>query len=109
MSTAVASRADERVWHFLTGPESTIQDLLQTGFKIGSAIRQDEVAVSSDPNVTTGTHATGHAPQTGSYVVTHSSYFLLVDRQGKVRTSYDSTETEPDSMFADIRQLLRAR
>ncbi len=74
--------ADPRVWHFLTGPDATVQALLQTGFKVGSVVKAE-----TDGNLT------------------HSSYFLLIDRQGKVRAIYDGTEVDAAKMFADMRQL----
>jgi len=74
--------ADPRVWHFLTGPDATLQSLLQTGFKVGSVVKAE-----TEGNLT------------------HSSYFLLVDRQGKVRALYDGTEVDADKMFADLQQL----
>jgi protein SCO1/2 len=74
--------ADPRVWHFLTGPEATLQGLLQTGFKVGSVVKAE-----TDGNLV------------------HSSYFLLVDRQGKVRALYDGTEVDAAKMFTDLHQL----
>jgi protein SCO1 len=99
--------ADPRVWRFLTGPDATIQPLLQTGFKIGSAIKAEE-AVTVSAGQDTQAHGQGAASGTpaGSYTLIHSSYFLLVDGAGKIRANYDGTEVEAAKMFGDMRQLL---
>ncbi len=91
--------ADPQVWRFLTGPEATIQPLLQTGFKVGAAVPADSVTVAP---------ATPAAGQSGSggYLLVHSSYFLLVDRQGTIRGTYDGEQISADEMLRGVRQLL---
>ncbi len=56
-------RADIKRWHFLTGARSKITDLLNNGFKLGSA---EDIAM-------------------------HSGYFVLVDSKGFIRGYYDGT------------------
>ena len=63
--------ADPNRWWFLTGPQKPMYDLIQNGF---FQVVQDN-------------H--GKALQDGQYVVTHSTYFVLVDANGYVRNSYD--------------------
>ena len=54
--------ADPRIWHFLTGPDTTLKALLQTGFKVGTVVKAE-----TEDNLT------------------HSSYFLLIDQNGKTQ------------------------
>lgn len=66
-------KANTAKWHFLTGERKTISDLAVLGFKIGSVAQP----------------------------VFHSTYFVLVDRQAKIRGYYDGTKPQ------DIQKLLR--
>lgn len=93
---AAAYGADPRVWRFLTGPDATIGPLLQTGFKVGAAVPADAVTVTPPTP----------AP---AYALIHSAYFLLVDRQGKIRGTYDGEQVPADDMLKGIRQLLNER
>ncbi len=96
--------ADPRVWHFLTGPDSTVQPLLQTGFKVGAALPADTVQVGAgtpEPGASSGTG--------GSYTLLHSSYFLLVDKQGKVRADYDGVQVAAADMLKGIQELVNER
>ncbi len=63
--------ADPNRWWFLTGPEKPLYDLIQNGFY---QVVQDN---------------RGKPPEEGQFVVTHSTYFMLVDANGYVRSSYD--------------------
>jgi protein SCO1 len=102
--------ANPRVWNFLTGPEPVIQDLTQNGFKVGSAVKAEMDTVPARPAPGANTVPASDSRQViGSYSLVHSSYFLLVDRHGKIRATYDGTEVEADKIFADIQQLLRER
>ncbi len=107
--------ADPRVWHFLTGPNATLQDLMQNGFKVGSALPADTVQVGgttagTPARQTGGTPAaptdTPHAGAAG-YTLTHSVYFVLVDRHGKVRAVYDGEQVTPEEMLKGAQALLR--
>lgn len=59
-------RADTQRWHFLTGSREAITQIAVEEFKVGSV---------SEP-------------------VFHSSSFILVDRQGKIRGYYEGTTAE---------------
>src|SRR5471032_1869529 len=63
--------ADPNRWWFLTGPERPLYDLIQNGFL---QIVQDN---------------RGQPPQEGQFIVTHSTYLVLVDGEGNVRGFYD--------------------
>lgn len=63
--------ADPNRWLFLTGPEKPLYDLIQNGF----------LQVVEDNR--------GTPPQQGQFIVTHSTYFILVDGDGNMRGSYD--------------------
>lgn len=77
------NRADHNRWHFLTGPQPSLHDLSRNVFKL------------SDVN--------------GSLV--HSTRFVLVDRQGRIRNYY-GTEDDDDGvnrLIEDIRRLEKER
>jgi len=72
--------ADTKHWHFLTGSRDAIKDLAVNGFKIGSV---------EDP-------------------VFHSTYFVLVDKTGKIRGYYEGTKIiEVQRLFKDIAFVLK--
>jgi protein SCO1/2 len=91
--------ADPGIWSFLTGPDSTIQGLLQNGFKVGSAIWEMPVTV-------TVAQAGGGA--SSNYTILHSPYMLLVDQQGKIRQEYDGTQVDVSQIFGNVSQLVQA-
>jgi len=67
-------------WHFLTGPEESVKNIIKTGFKIGDY--ED--------------------------IIFHSEKFALVDVNGNIRGYYSGMETEDMSKLKkDIKRLLR--
>tara|TARA_B110000014_G_scaffold80451_1_gene55216 strand:+ start:387 stop:968 length:582 start_codon:yes stop_codon:yes gene_type:complete len=77
-----ASRYDANTdrWHFLTGPEELVKNIIKTGFKIGDY--ED--------------------------IIFHSEKFALVDVKGNIRGYYSGMETEDMSKLKkDIKRLLR--
>ncbi|MDP2654196.1 MAG: SCO family protein [Candidatus Omnitrophota bacterium] len=75
-------KADTRKWHFLTGGRESIEGLVQNNFKLNSA---------NDP-------------------VMHSGYFVLVDRQGRIRGYFDGTDSEKvRDLFKAIAALAREK
>jgi protein SCO1 len=102
--------ADDRVWHFLTGPDATIQGLLENGFKVGSALPADSVQVGGTPQVAETPGATSHAqaaPGDNGYAVAHTIYFLLVDRHGKIRAMFDGEQVKVEEMLNSAQALLK--
>jgi len=72
--------ADPSRWHFLTGPRDLIEHLAVNGFKVGSA---------EEP-------------------IFHSAYFILVDRQARIRQYYEGTQKETiGKIKSDIELLLK--
>lgn len=72
--------ADPARWTFLTGPAATLDQLDRYGFKLGNV---------------DGT-------------LTHSTRFVLVDRQGRIRGYYGTGEEDGlQPLIADIRRLAR--
>ncbi len=63
--------ADPARWHFLTGPEKTLRELIHQGFRLG--------------------YAEGGGPEEP---IVHSQRFVLVDSSLNIRGYYDSTEPE---------------
>jgi len=67
-------------WHFLTGPEESVKNIIKTGFKIGDY--ED--------------------------IIFHSEKFALVDVRGNIRGYYNGMITEDMSQLKkDINKLLR--
>ena len=67
-------------WHFLTGTEESVKNIIKTGFKIGDY--ED--------------------------IIFHSEKFALVDVRGNIRGYYSGMETEDMSKLKkDIKRLLR--
>lgn len=84
---AKRNRADERQWLFLTGADQkTIHDMIRNGF-LQSVI----AAKDGEP-------------------IVHSTYFVLVDRQGQIRGFYDGLDpTTKKKILGDMDWLLRQR
>ena len=79
--TEYASRynANTDRWHFLTGSEELVQDIIKNGFKIGDY--ED--------------------------IIFHSEKFALVDQQGQIRGDYNGMKTEEITQLkTDIKKLL---
>ncbi len=71
-------RADPARWHFLTGPPAALQALSKDVFQLG------DIGVKLD----------------------HSTRFLLIDRKGRLRGYYDTTDaTTIEQLTADIAKL----
>lgn len=102
--------ADPTIWRFLTGPQATIDALLQDGFKVGSAVRADTVMVGQTGAVSMTMPLTATAQpvqgDSAAYTLVHSADFLLIDRHGKVRGVFDSTTVSADEIFAAMQGLL---
>ena len=66
-------------WHFLTGPEESIKNIIKDGFKIGDY--ED--------------------------IIFHSEKFALVDKKGNIRGYYNGMNTEEmDKLKKDVKSLL---
>lgn len=84
--------ADPRNWHFLTGPKASIRDLAVHGLKL--------VLVDTDPKDRT-------VPED---LFIHSTLFIVVDQQGRVRQAVESLEDPAvKQTLAAIRALLREK
>ncbi|MEA1882456.1 MAG: SCO family protein [Candidatus Marinimicrobia bacterium] len=71
--------ADTNRWHFLTGPEESVQDIIKEGFKMGDY--ED--------------------------IIFHSEKFALVDRKGRIRGYYSGMQTEEmTKLKQDMKKLL---
>jgi protein SCO1/2 len=81
--------ADTRRWSFLSGDKKTIYPLIQDGFYLG---------VDDEP-------APGEA--TPEEPIVHSSRFVLVDAQSRIRGYYDVYEADDlDRLRSDLRHIL---
>lgn len=96
-------RADPRRWLFLTGPKGAIYALAKAGFKLGV---QD---ASPSARLPAALSIFGPTPVFASHgskgLILHSSRFVLVDRQGRIR-AYHRTD-DPESL-ASLSENLRA-
>ncbi len=80
--------ADPQKWWFLTGPEKPLYDLIQHGF-----------LQSLEDNH--GKHL-----EPGEFLVTHSTYMVLVDSHGVIRGFFSGLDEEGQaSLLSGIRQL----
>jgi protein SCO1/2 len=80
--------ADPQHWWFLTGPEKPLYELIQNGFY--QAVQDN--------------HGKQHEP--GQFVVTHSTYLVLIDFHGQIRGFYQGLDLDEQSkLLQDIRQL----
>ena len=78
-------------WLFLTGEKELLYWLIMEGFKLG---------------VDDGSALTAGVPGPGT--ITHSTRFVLVDREGRIRAYYDgSSEDIAGHLLPDIQALLR--
>lgn len=77
-------------WAFLTGsPPERVRDMIQEGFKLTA------VAMPAGP-----------ADTLAGYQVSHSPRLVLVDREGRVRGTYEATDpVAVDSLLGDVRRL----
>lgn len=110
-------------WLFLTGEKATIHRLALEGFRLGVSDPQDLRKSSLPPAIPRlaqtlfawlepatalahhGTHTTSQ-----SAIMLHSGRFVLVDRQGEIRSYYDGMESESVRLISqDIRRLLQER
>ncbi len=74
--------ASESMWYFLTGPVPTLQMLDRDAFKLGNI----------------------------DATLQHSTRFTLVDRQGRIRGYYDTSDPSSiPKLISDIRELERER
>ena len=95
--------ADPERWLFLTGPKPAIHALARDGFKLGvsdvsPAARSGVPGWPLGPGPAFASHGSGG-------LILHSSRFVLVDRQARIR-AYHRTD-DPDSL-ARLRDNLRA-
>ena len=95
--------ADPERWLFLTGPKPAIHALARDGFKLGvsdasPAARGGVSGWPLSPGPAFASHGSGG-------LILHSSRFVLVDRQARIR-AYHRTD-DPDSL-ARLRENLRA-
>jgi protein SCO1/2 len=98
--------ADPANWHFLTGDEASIRQVVVDGFMLGvevmEAAAQDSAAQAAG---TAHSEGDGHTGGHGSYEVSHSGRFVLIDRKWQIRGYYDSAEFDQDTLVAAIQTL----
>lgn len=93
--TEYASRfgADPARWTFLTGDEHAIYSLALEGFRV-LARRA----------------TTQELQQAGTQQILHSPYFFLVDKAGRIRGTYDGTDSDRMSqLVADVNRVLTGK
>jgi cytochrome oxidase Cu insertion factor (SCO1/SenC/PrrC family) len=95
-------RADPRRWLFLTGPKGAIYALAKTGFKLGVQDASPSARLPAALSIFGPTPAFASHGSKG--LILHSSRFVLVDRQGRIR-AYHRTD-DPESL-ARLRENLR--
>jgi protein SCO1/2 len=84
---AAGFRADPRLWKFLTGPSSEVQDAVVRGFKMGMSKEKDDSA--------------------DGFTILHGTKLILVDAHGEIRGYYDTHDAqEMAHLRADLDGLL---
>lgn len=86
-SYAESFQADSERWHFLTGSEPAVQDLVVKGFRISMGKM---------------------AAETGFEVV-HGERFVLVDGLGRIRSYYQSDEKSLKALRRDLVRLKKEK
>ncbi len=100
--------ADPERWLFLTGPKHVIYVLARDGFKLGVVDPGDRNPTESwlrwlGPREALATHGSGG-------LVIHSSRFVLVDRQARVRAYHQPNDPESLAQLREnLRELLAER
>ena len=83
-------KADPERWLFLTGAKQALYDMIQTGFLLA---------------VDDGSLTEGGKPGPG--IITHSTKFVLVDQQGRIRGYYSGDSANVvEEIVPDIQRLL---
>jgi protein SCO1/2 len=94
--------ADPDRWLFLTGEKAAIYHLAQEGFRLSVVDPEKKAGRVFEPTL-----ALAHHGETGKQFI-HSSRFVLVDRQARIRGYYQSTDEEAlQRLRKDVRILLR--
>jgi cytochrome oxidase Cu insertion factor (SCO1/SenC/PrrC family) len=104
--------ADPANWHFLTGDEAAIRQVVVKGFLLGvevmEAAVQDAAAHADGTAHSAGDgHTSGHGADNNGYEVSHSGRFVVIDRDWQVRGYYDSAGLDHDEFVAAIKALSR--
>lgn len=120
MLTAYARKfgADRARWFFLTGKESEIKDLALKGFRLSYATKRamrspDGIVGRASRLLLPGAHAhhPGHQERgkTPGILISHSSRFVLIDRNFTIRGYYHSNDAESlEKLRRDLRVLLNS-
>lgn len=87
--------ADTATWHFLTGDESYVRNLVTRGFLVGM-----EKAPAGHEG-----HSAAAPAAASDYAVNHSGRIALVDRTGQIRRYYDSQDFDPARIILDLQKL----
>ena len=95
--------ADPDRWLFLTGEKGAIYRLAQEGFRLSVVDPEERV----EGRLFEPRSALAHHGETGKQFI-HSSRFVLVDRQARIRGYYQSTDDEAlQRLRKDVRTLFR--
>ena len=110
--------ADRKRWFFLTGKEKEIKDLALKGFRLSYATKQamrspDSIGGRFFRLLLPGAHAhhPGHQEggKTPGILISHSSRFVLIDRNFTIRGYYHSNDAESlEKLRRDLRALLNS-
>ena len=108
--------ADRARWFFLTGKEKEIKDLALKGFRLSYATKRAALPLDSVRSrvfrlLLPGAHAhhPGHQEggKTPGILISHSSRFVLIDRNFTIRGYYHSNDAESlEKLRKDLRVLL---
>jgi protein SCO1/2 len=89
--------AEPQGWSFVTGPEAELTTVLEKGFR---------VPMQRVPLARPALEAHDHGAAGGAgYSVIHTSRFVLIDPQGRVRGWYDGLDFDPERIVRDVRRV----
>lgn len=107
--------ADPARWLFLTGEKEAIYWLAREGFRLGAGVPEEQ---AQGPGIRRRRQLGGflaqvpawaHEEDFGQGLIPHSSRFVLVDREARIRGYYQSSNEEAlQRLRRDVRTLLRS-
>ncbi|MCY3824504.1 MAG: SCO family protein [Nitrospinae bacterium] len=110
--------ADRKRWFFLTGKEKDIKDLALKGFRLSYATKRAALLPGSIGErvfrlllPSAHAHHPGHQEggKTPGILISHSSRFVLIDRNFSIRGYYHSNDAESlEKLRKDLRVLLNS-
>lgn len=101
--------ADPTSWHFLTGDEAAVREVVVDGFMLGVEVMEAAAQDAASHNAGAGHSGDHNGDHGGPYEVMHSGRFVVIDRGWQVRAYHDSAELDQAALMAQLRVLAAQR